>query len=220
MIIVWVLVPCLIGGAFFFFIAAWLTTKKGNTISDILRSKKLADAEAIKLEILGKVRISSTIPIVALAIVAAFVAVGLPAFISWQLMKNTTTITLSGDVEKDTEKKVYATPENAQISPGGGFNIPIIYSDRLQTINFEGRHYKPVTLSVKLNKLRSTLKVSINGATPVNIPIDLEDKTARYNQRICFLPDSVDIKIPNELSQGSPIDSKFKNVGEPQEVGK
>jgi hypothetical protein len=78
------LIPCLGGGVVFAALAVWLSTKKGNTISEILDSQKFNDAEAIKVEILDRFKLSSNLPIVALYIVSAFVAVGLPAFVSWQ----------------------------------------------------------------------------------------------------------------------------------------
>ena len=220
MIILWVLIPCLICGAFFAYIAAWLTTKKGNTISDILRSKKLVDVEAIRLEILGKVKISSNIPIVALSIVAAVVAVGLPSFVTWQLLRNVTTITLGGYVEMDSDKKIYAMPKDVQIDPGGRFDIPIIYSAKPQTIVFQGEYYKPVSLSVIPNKIRNTLSVSLTDNKPVDIPINMESKSAEYDKKIHFFTDFVNKKVPNKPSNEVTIDSKFKEISDPQGVRK
>ena len=71
MLILWILIPCLACGALFAYLAAWLTTKKGNTISDVLNSQKFSDSEAIEVEILDKLKVSSNLPIVALFIVAS-----------------------------------------------------------------------------------------------------------------------------------------------------
>ncbi len=66
---------CVLAGVLFAAIAAWLTTQRGNTIQDILNSKN-ANAESLKVEIADKFKLATTIPIVALYIVALVVAVG------------------------------------------------------------------------------------------------------------------------------------------------
>ena len=216
MIIIWILVPCLLCGAFFVYIAAWLTTTKGNTISDVLKSNKFADAEAIRLEILGKVKITSNIPIVALFIVASTVAIALPAFISWQLMKDVTTITLTGSVVIAPDKKVYAVPKDMQIESSGSFGIPILYSDKYQIISFEGKDYHPVTLSVKLNKPRSQLSVKVTGSETVKIPLDLEEKSASFTSKINLIPTTSPVlTISNIPSKETHVDRKYENIGMP-----
>ena len=106
-----ILILCLFGGLTIVFLATWLTTTRGNTISEILNSQKFKDAESIKLEIADKVKISSTIPVVALYIIGAFVAVGLPSMIYWINSKDVTSFTLSGNVIKDQHKRVFMRPK-------------------------------------------------------------------------------------------------------------
>jgi len=56
MIFVWIIIPCRICRVVFVCMAAWLTTKKGNTLSDIVKSQRFTDAEALKIEILDKIK--------------------------------------------------------------------------------------------------------------------------------------------------------------------
>ncbi|HWT82545.1 MAG TPA: hypothetical protein VN648_27485, partial [Candidatus Methylomirabilis sp.] len=96
MLLLVVLIPCLVAGVGFAYIAAWLTTKRGNTLADIANAQQLANVEAIRVEILDKVKVTSNLPIVALYLVAFAVAIGLPAFVVWQAMRDAPVITLSG----------------------------------------------------------------------------------------------------------------------------
>lgn len=213
-----ILIPCLICGAFFVVVASWLTTRKGNTIRDILESQKFVDAESIKVEILGKVKLSSTIPIVALYFIAAFVAIALPAFVHWKMMSDVTVITLSGKIEVEDDEKVYPTLQDASILPDGAFKIPIIYSDdKTQGIIFEGQNCLPISLLVTLNKAKGALLVSKSGLEPTQIQIDFDNKLARYEQPIQILSSSLNTNIPNTLSMPLPVDPQFSQINDEPE---
>jgi len=74
------LISCLLAGIAFAALAVWLTTRRGNTIQDILSAPQFVNANALKVEIGNKLKLATNIPIVALYLVAAVVAIGLPAY--------------------------------------------------------------------------------------------------------------------------------------------
>lgn len=183
---IWIIISSLIGGIFFAGIAAWLSTRRGNTISDIVNSQKFANAEAIKIEIFDKVKLTSNIPIVGLYVVAAIVAIGLPAFYFWQLQKEVSIISLSGQVQKDQSKKVYVAPKEMGIEESGIFEIPIVYTSRRQTINFESPYYSPLTLIISIDKQNNRISVSFSNSELKEEKINLEPGVWNYrlNQKI------------------------------------
>jgi hypothetical protein len=222
MILLWILIPCLACGALFAYLAVWLTTRKGNTISDILNSMKSKDLNSIKIDILDKVKISSNLPIVALYIVAFCVAILLPAFISWQMLKDVTTITLSGEVKLEPNTKLYVMPEAMQVAGSGSLSIPILYADGSQKFNIEGDYY-PVTVQVCLNKLKNSLSINFSSSPDsVEIPLDLVNKMARLKKPIALTrsPSSQQPGVLNKPSEERPVSPDFKNAGSPLEVGK
>ena len=216
MIIIWILILCIICGAFFAYLAVRLTMTKGNRISDILNSDKFANAEAIRLQILGKVKLSSNIPIVALFVIAAAVAIVLPAMISWKLMQNVPVIMLCGNVEVEHGKSVYAVMEDAKVLPSGFFQIPIVYTDEPQNISLQGTYYEPVTLSVQLNKLRNSMSVTTDGLQTENLTIMPGATSVKYNKPICLVPGSIPQDVPNEPSSTNPVDSIFNDIEPPK----
>src|SRR5688572_29329244 len=80
---IFILIACLLCGLGFAALATWLMSRKGNTIRDVLNARNLKDANAIKIDILDKIKISSNIPIVALFLVGALVAVVLPGYVAY-----------------------------------------------------------------------------------------------------------------------------------------
>lgn len=218
MFLVWVLIPCLVCGVFFAFIAAWLTTKKGNTISDILNSQKMADAEAIKLEILDKIKLTSTVPIVALFVVAIIVAIGLPALLCMLMLKDVNTITLTGFLKKERSAMVCVAPKEMEVGPSGDFVVPLVYTNGVQTINIEGENYEPITLRVTIDKLRNLLQVEIGG-TIKEIPVQLGSKSARFEGEIHLSPaDTTVTNVSNKPTERSPTRAEYRNIGAPPEV--
>jgi len=216
---IWIIISSLVGGIFFAAIAAWLSTRRGNTISDIVNSQKFAEAEAIKIEIFDKVKLTSNIPIVGLYVVAAIVAIGLPAFYFWQLQQETTIISLSGQVEKDQSKKVYVAPKEMSIEESGTFEIPIVYSDRRQTINFESPHYSPLTLSISIDKQNNRILVYFSNSELQEEEIPLRPGVRNYqiHQKIPLFPSGPPVTeaVENNPSEMPEINSEAEDVGSP-----
>jgi len=224
MILVTVLVLCLACGVLFAYIAAWLTTKRGNTISDVLNAKQLS-SETIRVEILDKVKITSNLPIVALYLVAFAVAIGLPAFVSWQLMRDVTFITLSGVIDRAPDRTLCVMPKDMQIETSGSFAIPIMYSSGLQTINFEGENYLPVTMRISVNKLRNSLSVEISNAersVPKEVVFNPESRTARLEAPIplALVTGPSITAVPNATSRAPQVSADFGAVGSPPGIGR
>jgi hypothetical protein len=208
---IWIIIISLIGGIFFAAIAAWLSTRKGNTISDILNSQKFSEAEAIKIEIFNKIKLTSNIPIVGLYVVAAIVAIGLPAFYFWQLQQEVTIISLSGQVEKDQSKKVYVAPKEMGIEESGTFEIPIVYTNRRQTINFESPYYSPLTLSISIDKQNNRISVYFSNSELQEEEIALQPGVRNYQilQKIPLFPSAIPVtetvaNTPSEMPEISP----------------
>lgn len=215
----WILISSMVGGIFFAAIAAWLSTRKGNTISDILNSQKFADAEAIKIEIFNKIKLTSNIPIVGLYVVAAIVAIGLPAFYFWQIQQEVTIISLSGQVEKDQNKKVYVAPKEMSIEESGAFEIPIVYSDQRQTINFESPYYSPLTLSISIDKQNNRIYIYFSNSELQEEEIPLQPGVRNYQilQKIPLFPSAIPVTeaVANNPSAMPEIGSEAENVGSP-----
>jgi hypothetical protein len=189
-----ILIMCLFGGLIIVFLATWLTTTRGNTISEILNSQKLKDAEAIRVEIADKIKISSTIPVVALYLVGASVAIGLPALIYWVDSREVASITLSGNVLKEQRKKVFMRPKDMSIEESGHFDIPVYMSKRTQTINIESEYYAPLTMSVEIDKSNNLIKVFFSNSTHLKEEehkLDVGVWNIRLRQDISLFPATV-----------------------------
>lgn len=197
-----ILISCLLGGTAFAAIAAWLTTKRGNTISDVLNSQHLKDAEAIKIEILDKIKIRSTIPIVALYVIACTVAIALPAYVIYMTKKSDQTITLQGTVlGKKPNRNVDIVPSNMTVAESGWFNIPLMDRTGYQTVNFQSQHYEPLTLNVKVNKEDDTITVSFSNLQLKEESIKLDSTRSAQIQQHPPLYESV---AKNVLPQNVP----------------
>jgi len=163
------LLACLLSGIAFAALAAWLTTRKGNTISDLANSQHLQGAEAIKIEILDKVKLSSNIPIVGLYVVAAAVAVGLPAFVYWAAHREVSAVVfLSGSVEGPVptgSSNVFLRSQDTIVNPETRFfSVPIAFTtEQPLVLTLQGPDYHPVGMSVVLDRLADTLKVQLQG---------------------------------------------------------
>src|SRR5215813_1634360 len=97
---------CVLTGLGFAALATWLSTTKGNTISDILKANKLENAEAIRVEISKVVSVSSSVPIVAMYVLAVVSAFGLPAFIYWRTLSDSRPIHLFGSFTDSEENRL------------------------------------------------------------------------------------------------------------------
>jgi hypothetical protein len=193
-----VLISCLAGGVVFAGIAAWLTTKKGNTISDVLNSQHFENAEAIKIEILDKIKLRSTIPIVALYVIAGFIAIGLPAYIIYANKKSDLSITLHGTVlGKVRNKNVDIVPAEMRVEDSGWFNIPLMYRSGSQTVNFQSPYYEPLTLSVTINKEDDSITVSFSNEKLKEEKIKLDAaRSAQIQQKMPLIESIVEGSVP------------------------
>jgi hypothetical protein len=98
-----------------------------------------------RLEVTDKIKVSTNIPIVALYIVAALVAVGLPIFISYQQGRTVGDApVLRGQIKDyrqvvslDKGEKVYASLLEMSVLGDGSFNIPLRTTEGGQVIQFE-----------------------------------------------------------------------------------
>jgi hypothetical protein len=215
-----ILILCLFGGLTIVFLATWLTTTRGNTISEILNSQKFKDAESIRLEIADKVKISSTIPVVALYIIGAFVAVGLPSMIYWVNSRDVTSFTLSGNVIKDQHKRVFMRPKDMSIEESGHFDIPVYVSKRTQTINIESDDYAPLTMSVEIDKNNNVLRVFFSNNKSLQEEqhkLDVGVLNVRLRQDISLYPAAIPTAENHpSYSPGGAVDVPVASSGKPE----
>ncbi len=161
-----VLAACLVAGVVFAAMAVWLTTRKGNTISDVLNSQHFQNAEALRVEVLDKVKVSSNLPIVGLYLVAAVVAIGFPAFLYWYSHRASFVVVfLSGSFQgavPASTSRLYVVSHDSLVDPGAGsFTVPLVFRDTQprHDLMIESRDYLPVGVSVTLDRASDTLKV-------------------------------------------------------------
>jgi len=170
-------------GLMFGALAVWLTMSKGNTISDIVNSPNLKDANAIKVEISEKLKIASNIPVVAMFLIAAFVSVGVPGYMIYVASRECVT-TLTGQIENYTAlidrgkgQQVWAYPDRMRITPSGAFEIPLSRTEGNQDIVFESPNViSPITLRLQVNSLKKKVAVdAAKGAGVEKHDIDIND---------------------------------------------
>jgi hypothetical protein len=195
---IWILIPCMVGGIVFAAIAAWLTTKKGNTISDVLNSQHFDNAEAIKIEIMDKIKLRSNIPIVALYVIAGIVAIGLPAYVYYENKKGDQPVTLHGTIlGKERHKKVEVVSADMRVEDSGWFNIPLMYRSGSQTVNFQSQYYEPLTLSVTINKEDDSITVSFSNEKLKDEKIKLDaTRSAQIQQKMPLFASVIEGFIP------------------------
>ena len=140
---------CIIG------LATWLATTRGNTIRDIVESGKLAQAEAIQVEISKVLTLRSNYPIAALYVIGGLVGLALPVYI-WSTMPRS--LQLVGDV-RGLENHPEILDHYHVGLPLGRVNkedrrlyIPVFYSAVEQEYKIEGDtpDYLAITLAVAL----------------------------------------------------------------------
>lgn len=209
-----ILVLCLIGGIAFAGIAAWLTTRKGNTISDVLNSQNLKDAEAIKVEILDKIKLRSNIPIIGMYLIAAVVAVGLPTYTLYLNRSVDPSITLQGTFEnKKRNDSIFIVPTDMRVEPSGIFTIPLMFRSGIQKVNIESQRYEPITLSIKMNRDENSVTVSFSNEklAPEKIPVDESTRVLEIKQKMPLFESSTGQQVP-VVNAPSPAPSA-KTVG-------
>jgi hypothetical protein len=217
------LLACLLSGVAFAALAAWLTTRKGNTISDVANSQHLEGAEAIKIEIMDKVKLSSNIPIVGLYVVAAAVAVGLPAFVYRAAYSESSTVVfLSGSVEGPVpsgSSNVFLRSTDTMVNPETRFfSVPIAFTTgQPLVLTLQGPDYHPVGMSVVLDRLADTLKVQFQGRED-NVP--LQDHRAILSKPISLtLISETHEAPPNQPSAQPPVPAALAAAAPPSGGG-
>jgi hypothetical protein len=214
------LLACLAAGVIFATLAAWLTTTKGNTISDIAKSPKFGDAEAIKVEILDKVKLSSNLPIVGLYVVAAVVAVGLPAFIYWNTHREASAVVyFSGSVQRPTGGRsvdLYLRSEDNVVKAGTEFfSMPIAFrTEQPLILTIWGPDHHPVALKVVLDKVADALRVQVQGREDV---VRLQEHRADLTKPIPLALVTDEPKAPNEPSPQPPLPATLSAAVPPAE---
>ena len=182
-----VLALCIFCGLSFAGLATWLMTRRGNTIKDILESSHFKDAEALSIEIKDKIKISSNIPIVALFIVAALVAVGLPMFLSYQQAQPPVSAALLVGHIKDylqvvnpsQGEKVYAFFPEMSVRGDGSFDIPLRTTEGVQNILFESPTANPVTLTLVVRPREGKIEISAQSFGDKAQIVAMDGKIAR-----------------------------------------
>ncbi len=190
---------CLLGGIAFAALAVILTRSKGNTLKDVLNSEAFRNQppESMQIEIdrlQNKFKASAQIPVVALYVVSALVALGVPVLmISKQSNPGGQTcdegeVTLSGIIQKNTEGNVYLVPTDLQIQPSGFFSIPLRKSETKWDYNIQSEQFSPVTLNVEYEKKENRLYVNLNNVAGDTLPVDGAANTARLPRPIELAP--------------------------------
>lgn len=214
MFLLWNSLPYILFGAFLVALATWLTTTRGNTISDILSSEKFSDSEAIRLEIYDKVKLASTVPIVALYVIAGIVAVGPPVYFHWNTSKNisetvvTGTFTVPGVTDPEPILQRFCLqPEQTALKGNGHFSAPVLYIDEPHEINLVGMGsvgYLPITLQVRPKE--RIVKFSDNQSMKP-IPFTLVGRTIELNGPVPLTPrigkTTSPTSVENKPTQGS-----------------
>lgn len=205
------LISCLFAGIVFAALAVWLTTRRGNTIQDILKASQFAKAEALKVEIEGKLKLATNIPIVALYVLAAVVAIGLPSYTTYLAFQQADTVILQGNladyvkiVDSGGGEKVFITPTSMYITPTGEFIAALRDTPDPQLIQFEAPFMYPLTLTVQYEKLNRKLLVrTASFSKPSVIPID--GKTAQLDAPVTITKKTTaTLAPPNTPTQPPP----------------
>jgi hypothetical protein len=209
---IYVLALCIICGLGFAGMATWLMTRRGNTIKDILQSSRFKDAKALSLEVTDKLKVSTNIPIVALYIVAALVAVGLPIYISYQQSHVVGDApVLRGQIKDyrqvvslDKGEKVYASPVEMIVLGDGSFNIPLRTTEGGQVIQFESPTANPLTLTLDVQPREGNIRVS-TGSFGDQQTVQLKGKFANLPKPLLMSRVSLVREPPTESAQPSAV---------------
>jgi len=218
---IYLLIACLTTGLGFAALATWLMTTKGNTIRDVLAAENLKDANAIQLEIMEKIKISSNLPIVGLFMIGALVAIGLPAYNMYAMYHETPreAWTVFGEikdymqvVDRSKGEKVYVYYPEMGINPDGKFGIPL--PNPVQIVLFESPNTNPLTLRMRLKLLENKLEVFADAFGKEPVKVTLDGNVANLPQPLIMSRISTAvIEVKNKPSpQPRIVNEEFKNV--------
>lgn len=201
------LISCLIAGVMFATLAVWLMSRKGNTISEILKVQGNRDLEALKVEIMDKFKISTNIPIVAMFAIAAFVAIGLPGLSLWLSQHEYRPLYLKGIVEKAMHKNAYLTSPNMNIESSGAFTVPILpdHSGGYR-FNIESDHYYPATVDIAYNEKNNTVQINSTAEELRDMQLAVPDTAIINLGRIIHLKEAPVKTVANRPSALDPTE--------------
>ena len=219
-----VLISCLLAGVAFAAMAVWLTTRKGNTISDVLNSQHFQNAEALRVEVLDKVKVSSNLPIVGLYLVAAVIAIGFPTFLYWYGHRASFVVVfLSGSFQgaaPTSTSRLYVVSHDSLVDPGAGsFTVPLVFRDTQprHDLMIESRDYLPVGVSVTLDRASDTLKVRYQNSRSEE-SVRLQNFTGELPASITLSPAQPLVEPPpNKPSPTSPVPATLAAAVPPAE---
>ncbi len=154
----------LLAGIILAALAVWLTTTRGNTISDAAGNGR----DAINLQLLEKLKLVSGVPIVALYVVSAMCAFALPTYFVYVNRLETHIMLLDGTFDQAATdpppQQLSVLPDNLHIY-GNTFSIPIVVTDAEQQFDVSaGQSYAPLTLQAYVNSATQSVYYTLNGA--------------------------------------------------------
>ncbi len=176
----------LVGAAYFAHCALRILTTKGNRIKDVLDNPNLKDAEAIKIEILDKIKLSSNYPAVALFILAAAVGTGpFGAAIYYIMSIPKETINVVGNIGNYAQLFQRAGGEHVCIefsemvvTPDGRFSIPLRAVENPQLVVFESQRVLPLTLVLQYKHPQK--KILVDGLSAQQHSLSIDGGTAVF----------------------------------------
>ena len=214
-----ILVVCVLAGICFAGLATLLTCTKGNRIRDVLAAEHLKDAEAIKIDILNKIKITSNIPIVGLYLVGAIVAFGFPSYFAYinspgpvsQLVLVGTIDNYSKVVNWNKGERICAHYPEMNIQADGAFQLPLRRSPGLQTVIFESPTINPVTLHLQIIPLEKKAKLMPGAYGRENpIPLDFDGMIINLPPlKISRIPPQQKTDVANRPSDFPQISDKW-----------
>jgi len=211
----------IVGGIIIVLIGAWLSTRKGNTISDVIRASNLSSSEkeqVLSIEVLDKVKVSSGTPAVAFFVIGAIVMFVLPLIHMLYLQKPITEITLVGDLaNKDPNEPVYIVPQWINVTPTGRFYMNIPYANRFATINFENYKRLPTTIDITVDVSKNQVEIASNRQhNPVIIKIDTTGHKVELKNPIKLIDTlKPDVVVSNIASAAPETDIEMDAVPPP-----
>ena len=208
-----IVLSSLLGGVAIAGMITWLSTTKGNTMKEILASQKFGDADAIRLEVSNIFKLSSTVPIVGLYIVALLVVVTLPAYYFWQLRRDVNVIYLVGTVDfgginVNEAADAYLVAKEMEIEETGAFAIPLAYESGMKLVKIKGRRIAPKSLRLEVDTDANSILVRVipSGHGATTVPIKIGTRSAVFEKMI-------KLAAKMEEAPASPYEGDVEMVG-------
>ncbi len=194
------LLSCLITGVAFASLASWLTCHAGNRIADIVKAAKGEESEALHVEIGKMLKLSANAPIVALYLVAAAVAFGLPAFLKYHAFSQYEVWHVEGSVSgapRLSETGVVFHPPSLPIDSDGRFSEDILV--KLD----ENGHRRFPSITFTPSSAGYGLRVLHLGEPLPTYAQKIDGQSIRVTDPIEFGLQS-DASLPGSVAMGSP----------------